>query len=125
MNTLPEILRDVMLLLDGKREYVVIARGPEQVETLGGRGSAFQIRFRLGDGPWYADNAFRARASLGLLFTEDDSEQSKITKETKIRSESRSWLGGEWSKWREHCGWLGGPGFDIGDVIATDWRIIS
>jgi len=38
--------------------------------------------------------------------------------------EMRSWLGARWSSWREHHGWLGGPGFDIRDVLADDWRIL-
>jgi hypothetical protein len=39
--------------------------------------------------------------------------------------ETRSWLGGQWSSWREQRGWLGGAGFDIRDVLATDWRVLD
>lgn len=103
MKTLPEILRDALLLLDpaaGLRSYdgrksVVIARG--QHEPLNGRSEAFQIRLRY----------------------EVDMDLSEY------RCEARSWLGEQWASWREHRGWLGGAGFDIRDVLATDWRIAS
>ena len=96
MKTLPEILRDVMILLDDRtREYVVIERGHH--EPLDGRSSAFQIRL------WNA-------VDMGL--SED-------------RCEARSWLGAQWSSWRDYCGWLGGGSFDTSDVLATDWRIVS
>lgn len=95
MKTLPEILRDAILLLDDGREYIVIARGHH--EPLDGRSSAFQIRLRRD-------------IDMGL---------------TRYRCEERSWLGEQWSSWREQRGWLGGSSFDISDVLATDWRIIS
>ena len=43
----------------------------------------------------------------------------------KVLCRARSWLGGQWGIWREHRGWLGGGSFDVRDVLATDWRIIS
>lgn len=43
----------------------------------------------------------------------------------RIRCETRAWLGGQWDRWREYRGWLGGGGVDIADVLATDWRIIA
>lgn len=39
--------------------------------------------------------------------------------------ETRSWLGENWSTWCARSGWLGGSAFDIDDVLATDWRILS
>lgn len=39
--------------------------------------------------------------------------------------ETRSWLGAQWSAWRERLGWLGGAAFDSHDVLATDWRILA
>ena len=96
MKTLPEILRDAMLLLDEGRESVVIARG-SQHEPLDGRSKAFQIRVRC-------------NVDMGLF---------------QYSCEARSWLGGQWSSWSVHHGWLGGAGFDIRDVLATDWRISS
>lgn len=107
MKSLPEILRDAMLLLDDRdsdREDVVIARG-QQLASFDGQAlrllssKAFQIRLRHD--------------------TRDDPDQSQY------RCESRTWLGAEWSSWSEQCGWLGGAGFDIRDVLATDWRIVS
>ena len=106
MKTLPEILRDAMLLLDAvydAREDVVIARG-QQLEAFEGqalrllRSEAFQIRL------WH-DQGDSADNYMGCY-----------------RCESRSWLGAQWSSWREH---RGGVGFDIDDVLATDWRISS
>jgi hypothetical protein len=103
-KTLPEILRDAMLLLDDGREDIVIARG-QQLEALDGqalrllRSKAFQIRL------WHD--------------TRDDPSQSQY------RCEARTWLGAQWSSWSAQCGWLGGAGFDIHDVLATDWRIAS
>ena len=97
MKTLPEILRDVMILLDDRaREHVVIARG-QQHEPLDGRSSAYQIRLRHD-------------VDMGL---------------SEYRCEARSWLGEQWSTWRDQRGWLGGGGFDVSDVLATDWRIIA
>ena len=94
MTTLPEILRDVQLLLaDERREYVVIARGDG--EPLDDRSSAYQLRV------W------------------------RETMYPKLSCEARSWLGGQWSQWRETHGWLGGCGFDTSDVLAVDWRIIT
>ena len=96
MKTLPEVLRDVMILLDDPRvERVVIARGDH--EPLDGRSSTFQI-------------GLRHDVDMGL---------------SEYRCEARSWLGKQWSTWREQRGWLGGGGFDVSDVLATDWRIIS
>ena len=95
MKTLPEILHDAILLLDTGREHVVIVRGHH--EPLDGRGEAFQVRLRRD-------------VDTGL---------------SAYRCEARSWLGAQWSIWREHRGWLGGGGFDIDDVLATDWRIVS
>lgn len=95
MKTLPDILRDAMLLLDDGRDGVVIARGHE--EPLTPRLSAFQIRLQVS-------------SSFGF---------------PKYRCQSRSWLGEQWSTWRVHHGWLGGASFDLADVLATDWRIIS
>lgn len=90
VKTLPEILRDAMLLLaDPCIESVVIERGDH--EQLDGRSSTFQIRLR------------------------HEAEQC----------ETRSWLGAQWSTWSAHRGWLGGGGFDVSDVLATDWRIVS
>jgi hypothetical protein len=96
VKTLPDILRDAMLLLGDGRENVVIARGHAH-EPLDGRSSAFQIRLL-------------ASTSFGLI---------------KYRCESRSWLGEQWSNWRVHHGWLGGASFDLDDVLATGWRIAS
>ena len=96
MKTLPKILRDAMLLLAEGREYVVIARG-QQHAPLRPSSEAFQIRLRHD-------------VDVGLY---------------EYRYEARSWLGEQWSNWREHRGWLGGAGFDIDDVLATDWRISS
>jgi hypothetical protein len=96
MKTLPEVLRDAMILLDDSaRAYVVIERGHH--EPLDGRSSTFQIR--LGHD-----------LDMGL---------------SEYRCEARSWLGEQWSNWRAHRGWLGGGGFDTSDVLATDWRITS
>jgi hypothetical protein len=96
VKTLPEVLRDAMLLLLGEgREHVVIARGHDGHEPLDGRGEAYQMRLRH---------------DVDL---------------NQYRCEARSWLGEQWSSWREHRGWLGGAGFDIYDVLATDWRIAS
>lgn len=94
MKTLPEILRDALLLLDDGRENVVIARGHSH-EPLNARSEAFQIRLRL-DG------------DMGL---------------SEYRCEVRSWLGEQWSSWRDQRGWLGGGSFDTSDVLAIDWRI--
>ena len=89
MKTLPEILRDVKVLLDDRdREHVVIARGDHA--PFDGSHATYQLRIRHDD-----------------------------------RCEARSWLGAQWSSWREHCGWLGGGSFDTRDVLATDWRIVS
>ena len=94
-KTLPEILRDAILLLDEGRESVVIARGGH--EPLDGRSSAHQIRLRH-----EADPPLSA-----------------------YKCETRGWLGRQWSSWHERDGWLGGGGFDIADVLASDWRISS
>lgn len=96
MKTLPEILHDAMLLLDGGRESVVIARG-QRHEPLDGRSEAFQIRLRH-------------NVDMGL---------------STYRCEARSWLGEQWSSWREQGHRLGGGSFDIDDVLATDWRSAS
>jgi len=95
MKTLPEILRDALLLLnDVRREHVVIARGHTH-DPLDSRSVVYQMRVRREEGyPHYS-------------------------------GETRSWLGRSWSDWREHIGWLGGPSFDISDVLATDWRIVA
>ena len=42
-----------------------------------------------------------------------------------ILCDARGWLGEQWSDWRDRRGWLGSAGFDIDDVLATDWRILS
>ena len=96
MKTLPAILRDAMLLLDDGRENVVITRG-HPPEHLDGRKEAFQIRLRH----------------------DIDMDLSEY------RCEVRSWLGEQWSSWRDQRGWLGGGSFDTSDVLATDWRISS
>lgn len=96
MKTLPEVIRDAMLLLGGGRESVVIARG-QHGEPLGDRSSAFQVRIRR-DG------------AMGVFI---------------YRCEARCWLGGQWASWREEGHRLGGGSFDIDDVLATDWRISS
>ena len=95
-KSLPEILRDAMLLLDDGCESVVIARGSH--EPLDGYSSAYQIRLRR--------HVFNERLS-------------------EYRGEARSWLGGQWASWGVNHGWLGGAAFDISDVLATDWRITS
>lgn len=95
MKTLPEILRDAKLLLDDGREYVVIARGHH--EPLDGHSSAFQIRLRRD-------------IDMGLA---------------RYRCEKRTWLDRQWSSWLDQRGCLSGDSFDISDVLATDWRIIS
>ena len=96
MKTLPEVLRDAIILLDDRaRKYVVIERGHH--EPLDGCSATFQIRLRHD-------------LDMGL---------------SEYRCETRSWLGGQWSSWGEHRGWLGRGGFDTSDVLATDWRIIS
>lgn len=95
MKTLPEALRDVMLLLGEGRDTVVITRGNH--EPLDGCSAVFQIRIRH-DG------------ATGM---------------SAYRCEGRSWLGGQWSNWDEQRGWLGRAAFDIRDVLSTDWRIIS
>ena len=95
MKTLPEILRDAMVLLDD-RERVVIARG-QVGQPPDGRSAAYQLRLRHD-------------VDMGL---------------SAYRCEARSWLGGQWSDWREHRGWLGNGGFDVDDVLAMDWRIIA
>ncbi len=96
MKTLPEILRDVILLLDNGREHVVIARGHN--EPSDGRDQAYQIRLR---------------------------REEIVTRVCKYTCEVRSWLGRQWSSWSVHHGWLGGASFAIDDVLATDWRIAS
>lgn len=97
MKTLHEILHDVMILLaDPRVEQVVIARGDH--DPLDARSAAFQIRL---------DHEMIAPGLSGYA------------------CEARAWLGEQWSTWREHRGWLGGRGFDVRDVLATDWRIIS
>lgn len=93
MKTLPEILRDVILLLDDGHESVVIVRGDNA--PLDGYSSAFQLK----------------------LHHEVDL--------SAYRCEARSWLGEQWSIWKEWRGWLGGASFDIDDVLATDWRIVA
>lgn len=95
MKTLPEILRDVKLLLDDGRAHVVIARGDH--EPLDARSAAFQLRLRRYD---------------DMLPSE-------------YHCEAHSWLGAQWSIWREQVSWLGAASFDIRDVLATDWRILS
>lgn len=109
MKTLPEILRDALLLLDLDRERereVVIARG-QRLESLNGQA----LRLLLSD-------AFQLR----LWHDTDDRGYTGLS---QYRCEARSWLGEQWSIWREPHGWLGGGGFDIRDVLATDWRIVS
>lgn len=96
MKTLPEVLRDAVVLLTEGHDRVVIARG-DQTEPLDGRSSAFQARIR----------------------------RDVDTYVTTYRCETRSWLGEQWSSWTERRGWLGGASFDIADVLATDWRICS
>lgn len=94
MKTLPEILRDAMLLLNHGHERVVIARGHSHThEPLDGRSEAFQIRLHR------------------------DEAVSEYT------CEVRSWLGDQWSSWRDRRGLLSIGSFDISDVLATDWRI--
>lgn len=96
MKTLPEILHDVqLLLLNEDRERVAIVIGRGDHEPLDARSSAYQIRL------W------------------------SYMESSGYRCEARGWLGEQWSNWREQRGWLGGAGFDICDVLATDWRIVS
>ena len=95
MKALPEILNDVMILLADPRAQRVVIARGDH-EPLDERGAAFQIRLSRHFG-----------ASEYLL------------------CEARAWLGERWSAWREHRGWLGGVGFDVRDVLATDWRFIS
>jgi len=105
VKTLPEILRDAMLLLelDNDRENVVIARG-QQLKAFEGQPlrllqcEAFQIRLWL--------------------------ERSDSADTDLYRCEVRAWVGG-WSSWKEHRSWRDGASFDIHDVLATDWRIVS
>jgi len=104
MKTLPEILRDAILLLDEGREHVVIARGHAH-EPLDGRSQAWQIRLRRDPLVDLLD-----QRNMGL---------------SEYRCETRGWLGEQWSSWHEQRGWLGGGSFDTSDVLATDWRIIS
>ena len=102
MKTLPDILRDAMLLLEDDsygRENVVIARGHAH-ELLDDRSRAFQIRLQPDDVDGYG--------FVGGFV-----------------GETRAWLGAQWSEWRIQQGWLGGIGFDIADVLAADWRIVS
>ncbi len=95
--TLTDILGVAARLLGtAQRDHVVIERGHTHA-PLDGRSSVFQLRLRHD-------------VDIGL---------------SEYRCEARSWLGGHWSDWREQRGWLGGGGFDISDVIATDWRISS
>jgi hypothetical protein len=98
MKTLPAILRDAIDLLDNDHERVVIARG-EQHEPLDDRSHAFQMRLRR----------------------DVDMDLNLST----YRCETRSWLGEQWSSWREQGHRLGGGSFDIDAVLATDWRIVS
>jgi hypothetical protein len=92
--TLPEILHEAIRLLDASEDArVVIARGARH-ELLDGRGQSYQVRLRR-------DTIF--------------------TKLFEYRCETRGWLGEQWSSWHERRGWLGGAGFDIADVLATDW----
>ena len=110
MKTLPEILRDAMLLLardpDDRESVVVIARG-QCLKSLDGqalrllRSEAFQIR---------------------LWHDQDDTAENYMG---HYRCEARSWLGAQWSSWREHRGLSRSASFDIDDVLATDWRISS
>jgi hypothetical protein len=97
--TLIEVLHEVLPRLIAGQEQIVIARGDAH-EPLDGGNQAFQFRLRRNQiddhYTWHGDP----------------------------RCETRSWLGGQWSEWRERYGWLGGPGFDIRDVLATDWRIL-
>jgi len=100
VKTLPAILHDVMILFAERPEpieRIVIARGDH--EPLDARCAAYQSRLR--PSVWSDDG------DRGLL------------------CEARSWLGGQWDKWREYRGPLGGGCFDVKDVLATDWRIIS
>jgi hypothetical protein len=90
-----DVLREALLLLAAGIDRVVIARG-QALEPLDGRSQAFQWRLRHDA----AGSAFPA-------------------------GEARSWLGGQWSDWTERVGWLGGAGFDVCDVLATDWRILT
>jgi hypothetical protein len=93
VKTLPDILRDAMILLaDDDRENVVIARG-HTLDLLDVRSQAFQLRLQRDDHGYVG--------------------------------ETRCWLGAQWSNWHVRQGWLGGAGFDIRDVLATDWRISS
>lgn len=102
MKTLPDILRDAMLLLDTKSDDakrnvgVLIARGHQ--EPLEVRSQAFQITL-------FVETLEGARTCIG--------------------SKSRGWLGAQWSSWHEHRGWLGGASFDLADVLAADWRIVT
>lgn len=96
MKGLPEILGDVMtLFVDQRVECVVIARG--DYDPLDDRSAAFQIRLH------------------------HDADMSL----SEYLCEARSWLGAQWSTWHKYRGWLGGWVFDIKDVLAIDWRIIS
>ncbi len=106
VKTLPEILRDAILLLefDIDRENVVIARG-QQLEAFEGQAlrllqcEAFQIR---------------------LWRETSDSADTDL-----FRSEARMWFSGGWSAWKKCHSWRDGASFDISDVLATDWRIAS
>ena len=146
MKTLLEIIRDAMLLLDEGRESVVIARG-QQHEPLDGRSEAFQIRLRCSEVDTRLSKVSIVRQGqlTGLaggfpgreitfigndditLSPEDAASvaANRFAMPTNYSCEARSWLGGQWSSWSVHHGWLGGAGFDIRDVLATDWRISS
>ena len=94
MKTLPEVLREAIALLDTSRARVIIERG--NLEPLDARSEAFQICL----------------------------QKFRYWSEPEYKSEARSWLGEQWGPWRPYDGWLGGAGFDLRDVLATDWRIL-
>lgn len=95
MKALPAILNDVMILLTDPH----VARARVTIT----RGDHEPLDERC--------STFQLRLSL------DD--------ERDLLCEARSWLGGQWSSWHKNQGWLGGGGFDVRDVLATDWRIIA
>jgi hypothetical protein len=101
MKALPEILRDAIILLNEKRAYRE-RYGLKDVDqrVVIGRGDSGPLNGRTYD-------AFQIRLCL----------EGPV----EYKCESRVWEGAQWSKWREY----GGAAFNIRDVLATDWRIVS
>lgn len=93
--TLPEVLHEVTRLLSEQHGSVTIARGHQA--PLDAYSSSFQLKITA-----YLEE-------YGITWTQ---------------CEARSWLGGQWSTWRAHRGWLSNIGFDFHDVLATDWRVL-